>query len=145
MKCRYLFKPFRLLAIMKSTYGKSLTSEVGGARTGRIVSLYSAPFYTSRHGYKMCLRVYLNGDGTSRETHLPFFLTLMKGEYDALLQWPFSQPVTLMLLDQEIRCIAMNLITSDRNYVHNCDRSVEQEYIYMKNFKRRRGRGGLIS
>ena len=73
------------------------------ARTGRIVSLYSAPFYTSRHGYKMCLRVYLNGDGTGRETHLSFFLTLMKGEYDALLQWPFSQPVTLMLLDQDKR------------------------------------------
>ena len=73
------------------------------ARTGRIVSLYSAPFYTSRHGYKMCLRVYLNGDGTGWETHLSFFLTLMKGEYDALLQWPFSQPVTLMLLDQDKR------------------------------------------
>ena len=73
------------------------------ARTGRIVSLYSAPFYTSRHGYKMCLRVYLNGDGSGKETHLSFFLTLMKGEYDALLQWPFSQQVTLMLLDQDKR------------------------------------------
>ena len=71
------------------------------ARTGMIVSLYSVPFYTSRHGYKMCLRVYLNGDGSGKETHLSFFLTLMKGEYDALLQWPFSQQVTLMLLDQD--------------------------------------------
>ena len=26
------------------------------ARTGKTVSLYSAPFYTSRHGYKACLR-----------------------------------------------------------------------------------------
>ena len=73
------------------------------ARTGKIMSLYSAPFYTSRHGYKMCLRVYLNGDGSGKETHLSFFLTLMKGEYDALLQWPFSLPVTLMLLDQDKR------------------------------------------
>ncbi|KAL5496855.1 hypothetical protein EMCRGX_G013223 [Ephydatia muelleri] len=73
------------------------------ARTGKITSLYSAPFYTSRHGYKMCLRVYLNGDGSGKETHLSFFLTLMKGEYDALLQWPFSLPVTLTLLDQDKR------------------------------------------
>ena len=73
----------------------------GEARSGRTVSLYSAPFYTSRHGYKMCLRLYLDGDGSGKGTHLSFFLTLMKGEYDALLPWPFRQTVTLMLLDQD--------------------------------------------
>ena len=71
------------------------------ARSGRTVSLYSAPFYTSRHGYKMCLRLYMDGDGSGKGTHLSFFLTLMRGEYDALLPWPFKQTVTLMLLDQD--------------------------------------------
>ena len=71
------------------------------ARSGRTVSLYSAPFYTSRHGYKMCLRLYMDGDGSGKGTHLSFFLTLMKGEYDALLSWPFRQTVTLMLVDQD--------------------------------------------
>nr|XP_026693565.1 TNF receptor-associated factor 3-like isoform X2 [Ciona intestinalis] len=33
------------------------------AVSGRTLSLYSQPFYTSRYGYKMCARVYLNGDG----------------------------------------------------------------------------------
>ena len=73
----------------------------GEARSGRTVSLYSAPFYTSRHGYKMCLRLYMDGDGSGKGTHLSFFLTLMRGEYDALLTWPFRQTVTLMLLDQD--------------------------------------------
>ena len=73
----------------------------GEARSGRTVSLYSAPFYTSRHGYKMCLRLYMDGDGSGKGTHLSFFLTLMRGEYDALLSWPFRQTVTLMLLDQD--------------------------------------------
>ena len=73
----------------------------GEARSGRTVSLYSAPFYTSRHGYKMCLRLYMDGDGSRKGTHLSFFLTLMRGEYDALLTWPFRQTVTLMLLDQD--------------------------------------------
>ena len=73
----------------------------GEARSGRTVSLYSAPFYTSRHGYKMCLRLYMDGDGSGKNTHLSFFLTLMRGEYDALLPWPFRQTVTLMLLDQD--------------------------------------------
>ena len=73
----------------------------GEARSGRTVSLYSAPFYTSRHGYKICLRLYMDGDGSGKGTHLSFFLTLMRGEYDALLTWPFRQTVTLMLLDQD--------------------------------------------
>ena len=71
------------------------------AKIGKTISLYSAPFYTSRHGYKMCLRVYMDGDGGGKGTNLSFFLTLMRGEYDALLPWPFKQTVTLMLLDQD--------------------------------------------
>ena len=72
------------------------------AITGKTISLYSAPFYTSRFGYKLCLRLYMDGDGSGKGTHLSFFLTIMKGEYDALLVWPFSQMVTLMLLNQSI-------------------------------------------
>ena len=49
----------------------------GEARSGRTVSLYSAPFYTGHHGYKMCLRLYMDGDGSGRGTHLSFFLTLI--------------------------------------------------------------------
>ena len=71
------------------------------AVTGRTVSLYSAPFYTSRHGYKLCLRLYMDGDGSGKGSHLSFFITLMRGEYDALLPWPFRQTVTMMLLDQD--------------------------------------------
>jgi len=45
---------------------------------GRILSLYSQPFYTSRYGYKMCARVYLNGDGAGRNTHLSLFFVIMQ-------------------------------------------------------------------
>jgi TNF receptor-associated factor 3 len=71
------------------------------AVAGTNVSLYSQPFYSSRFGYKMCLRVYLNGDGIGRNTHMSLFFVLMKGEFDALLKWPFSPKVTLTLMDQE--------------------------------------------
>ena len=37
------------------------------------MSLYSQPFYTGRYGYKMCGRVYLNGDGMGKGTHLSLF------------------------------------------------------------------------
>lgn len=64
------------------------------ARIGQTMFLYSAPFYTSRYGYKVCLKLIINGSG------LEFILLVMKGEYDAILPWPFKQKVMLMLLDQ---------------------------------------------
>ena len=67
---------------------------------GVTLPLYSIPFYTSQHGYKMCARVYLNGDGLGKETHLSFFFVIMRGPSDALLVWPFKQKVTLTLINQ---------------------------------------------
>ena len=67
---------------------------------GVTMSLYSIPFYTSRHGYKMCARVYLNGDGAGKGTHLSFFFVVMKGPFDALLPWPFKQKVSLTIINQ---------------------------------------------
>lgn len=71
------------------------------AMTGRTLSLYSKPFYTEQFGYKMCGRVYLYGDGFGKGTHLSFYFVVMRGEYDALIPWPFRKRVTLSLLDQE--------------------------------------------
>jgi len=68
---------------------------------GKSPSLYSPPFYTSRFGYKMCARIYLNGDGQGKGTHISLFFVVMKGEYDALLEWPFPCKITLKLLAQE--------------------------------------------
>ena len=74
------------------------------ARTGQAVSLCSPPFYTSRDGYKLCLRLYLNGDGPARGSHLAFYITLMRGEFDSICKWPFKKTVTLALLDQNRNC-----------------------------------------
>ena len=71
------------------------------AVSGQQISFYSPCFYTSRYGYKMCARIYLNGDGMGRGTHISVFFVVMRGQYDALLRWPFRQKVTFMLLDQD--------------------------------------------
>ncbi|XP_077478128.1 TNF receptor-associated factor 2 [Stigmatopora argus] len=73
------------------------------AVSSRTPAMFSPAFYSSKYGYKMCLRLYLNGDGTGRGTHLSLFFVVMRGRCDALLKWPFSQKVTLMLLDQNNR------------------------------------------
>ena len=69
------------------------TTKRGDGRCDSL-SLYSTPFFTSRHGYKMCARAYLNGDELENGTHLSFFFP------DALLPWPFRHKVTLMLINQ---------------------------------------------
>ena len=71
------------------------------AVSGQQVSFYSPCFFTSRYGYKMCARIYLNGDGMGRGTHISVFFVVMRGQYDALLRWPFRQKVTFMLMDQD--------------------------------------------
>lgn len=70
------------------------------AISGACTSIYSAPFYTSNFGYKMCLRLYLNGDGIGKGKTISLFIVVMQGQYDAVLSWPFKQKVTLMMLDQ---------------------------------------------
>ena len=71
------------------------------AITGQHSSTYSPCFYTSRHGYKMCVRIYLNGDGKGKGTHISIFFVMMRGQYDALLRWPFRQKITFMLMDHD--------------------------------------------
>ena len=68
---------------------------------GQQVSFFSPCFYTSRYGYKMCARIYLNGDGVGRGTHISVFFVVLRGQYDAILRWPFRQKVTFMLFDQD--------------------------------------------
>ena len=48
----------------------------------------------------MRARLYLYGDGNARQTHLSLFFVLMRGEHDAILQFPFNYKVTFCLYDQ---------------------------------------------
>lgn len=77
-----------------------LSRRMREARMGRTLSLYSPPFYSSHHGYRVCLRAYLNGDGTGRGTHVSLYIVIMKSEYDDLLTWPFAHTITLSLINQ---------------------------------------------
>lgn len=61
---------------------------------------YSPPFYSHPMGYKMCLKLYLNGHGESAGTHLSVFIIFMPGEFDDLLSWPFCGMITVQLLNQ---------------------------------------------
>ena len=46
------------------------------SQSGKKSTIYSPPFLTSRHGYKMALSACLNGDGKGRYIDLNFFIIL---------------------------------------------------------------------
>eukprot|EP00112_Aurelia_sp_Birch-Aquarium-sp1_P021887 Seg5995.2 transcript_id=Seg5995.2/GoldUCD/mRNA.D3Y31 product="TNF receptor-associated factor 3" protein_id=Seg5995.2/GoldUCD/D3Y31 len=97
------------LQLLESTsYNGTLTWKIDNyhrrkqdAVIGKTPSLYSPPFYASRFGYKMCARIYLNGDGQGKGSHISLFFVVMRSEYDALLDWPFPCKITMKLLAQE--------------------------------------------
>lgn len=60
----------------------------------------SPPFYTSIGGYKMCIKLDVNGYGCGTESHVSVYAFLMRGENDEHLEWPFSGSVTVELLNQ---------------------------------------------
>jgi len=70
------------------------------ATTGEVPAIHSVPFYTGIPGYKMCLRVNLNGVDSGASTHISMFIHLMQGEFDNFLPWPFPGKITLMAVDQ---------------------------------------------
>ncbi|CAF1316866.1 unnamed protein product [Rotaria sordida] len=70
------------------------------AQSERQTSIYSPPFYSSLTGYKMRARLYLNGDGNARRTHMSLFFVLMRSVNDPLLKFPFNYKVTFCLYDQ---------------------------------------------
>jgi hypothetical protein len=78
----------------------NVAQKISDAIAEKQTSIYSAPFYSSPTGYKMCMRLYFNGDGQARRTHLSLFFVLMRGDYDAILSWPFPFKVTFCLYDQ---------------------------------------------
>ena len=60
----------------------------------------SPSFYTSPEGYHLEVKVYANGYGYSKGTHVSVFLEALKGEHDGTLKWPFTGVVTFQLLNQ---------------------------------------------
>lgn len=66
---------------------------------GAATSVYSAPFYTSKNGYKMRLQLYINGYKEGQNSHLSLFIVVIKGEHDDVLPWPLTIQVSFTLLN----------------------------------------------
>ena len=75
------------------------------AKAGGINYIESDPFYTvtgtESYGYKLKVNINPNGCGSGKNTHLSVFIVVMKGEYDAILPWPFKKRVKFTVIDQQ--------------------------------------------
>ena len=61
---------------------------------------FSDPVYSHIGGYKMCLTVYANGEGSGKGTHVSVYISLMRGDDDDNLKWPFKGTIKVSLLNQ---------------------------------------------
>ena len=50
------------------------------AKGGNNDTLFSPIFTTSKHGYRLCASVCLNGDGKGKGTHMSIFVSVLKGK-----------------------------------------------------------------
>ncbi|CAF2911527.1 unnamed protein product [Rotaria sp. Silwood2] len=92
--------------------------KITDAQSEQQASIYSPIFYSSPQGYKMRLRLYLNGDGDARHTHMSLFFVLMRGEYDAILKFPFNFKVIFCLYNQIYE--EQHIIDSFRPDIRSC-------------------------
>ncbi|CAF1260600.1 unnamed protein product [Rotaria sordida] len=79
---------------------EGFTQKFAEAQSGKQMSIVSPILYSSRNGYKMRVCLFLNGDGDAQGTHMSIYIVLLKGEYDAILPWPFNIPMIFCLFDQ---------------------------------------------
>nr|XP_006823563.1 PREDICTED: TNF receptor-associated factor 3-like [Saccoglossus kowalevskii] len=98
----------------------------------RTLSFYSQPFYTSKYGYKMCARVYLNGDGMGKGTHMSlFFVTLVlldqaTGRHNLSATFrpdptksSFQQPTDDMNVDSDCPLFVSQSVLETPTYIKN--------------------------
>lgn len=81
------------------------------AESGEVTAIHSSSFYSSVYGYKLCIRVNLNGVDSARGTHLSLFIHFMQGEFDDILDWPFNGRIILTVIDQNPICELRNHVS----------------------------------
>ena len=74
--------------------------KVSRAKNGKEVVIKSESFYLGLHGYKMRLLMHPNGVGKGENASISLFVALLKGQYDAILPWPFSYKIKFTVIDQ---------------------------------------------
>lgn len=97
-------------ALQRTTYNgiftwsiTNMAKHIHNAKHGRPCDrvLHSPIFYIGgKEGYRMKIRIYLNGKDDGEGKHISIYVVIMKGDFDALLTWPFQEPIKIIFVDQ---------------------------------------------
>ena len=71
------------------------------AKAGIKNAVESVPFFSNDCSYKLKASLHPYGNGSGKRTHLPLFIEILKGEYDAILPWPLQKTVWFRFIDQQ--------------------------------------------
>ena len=91
---------------------------------------YSPPFYSHTNGYKMLLKVCVNGCRNAKGTRVSVYVSLLKGEYDSNLDWPFKGVVIVELTNwKNDKDHLSHTIVFNEQTDHVCSSRVTEEYL----------------
>ena len=91
---------------------------------------WNSPSFCSHiGGYQMCLSVDANGGGSGTDTHVTVSVSLMRGEYDDNLIWPFRGDVTFHLINHKADegHVELTILFNDSTPDDTADRVTEGE------------------
>lgn len=79
------------------------------AVTAKQEVILSEPFYLSKNGYKLRIKMMPNGGSSAnldlnnnvKGRFLSVYIKVIPGEYDSVLPWPFKEKLCIALIDQE--------------------------------------------
>lgn len=86
------------------------------------------PIHSNPHmicGFKMRLKVYLNGCSELKGTYMSVYFQLMKGEFDDCMEWPFDKRICFSLIHQDKK---------SRCYKREFDDAREKKETTLQNF-----------
>ena len=98
------FNPTVTIALKIPNFTRKLNIAKSSNDYGRIDG---ESFYTS-HGYRMKAVVYLNQGPNGYTGYMGVYLSLMKGDHDDSLEWPFNKRVTFIVVDQQNNGLQVN-------------------------------------
>ena len=82
-------------------------------------NFYSPLIYTSQQGYLFYLRLYPFGCDSAAGKFVSIFLAFSPGEYDAILEWPFTSTIEISVVNQQ------NLSDKWTQSIAPCDKNIQ--------------------
>ena len=58
-------------------------------------TFFSEPFYSHPGGYKMRVKIHPNGFGDAKGAYMGLYVSILHGEFDDQLRWPFNGSITV--------------------------------------------------